>query len=435
MKPYKIRLLALLCCAVLLAGCSALPQGTVQVEELLRAPRLSGDYGEMQTALNEWLGESAQLKYPLNGELLSPFLLSDWDGDGEQDAAILYTTAQTTNVWLAILQRNADGQWKVRSAVEGLADTVESVSFARLQDSTADQIVVGYAATQGDEYLAVYAYLDGEVDTLLEQPYSQYLIEDITGTGHEDIVLLRAGDEETPVQIELLTADREGNFQQVTVLGLSPDRFTGWASLASGAGADRRHYLVLDGWTGVSGTNLASVLLRFDEETQQMVEAPLISADELYEASLRNVSSLTSRDLDGDGIVEIPTQPVLEGVQNLVQSRRIDLIVWMDYTSVRPKKSFGLLDEEYGYYLELPAEWQEDLQLRDGEDAGTIELWDLAGEQLYMRLRVASAQANATGWTRLGVLAQQQLQVKMADDVSQSVSAKGYRLAKALYIL
>jgi hypothetical protein len=434
MKPYKIRLLALLCCAVLLAGCSALPQGTVQVEELLRAPRLSGDYGEMQTALNEWLGESAQLKYPLNGELLSPFLLSDWDGDGEQDAAILYTTAQTTNVWLAILQRNADGQWKVRSAVEGLADTVESVSFARLQDSTADQIVVGYAATQGDEYLAVYAYLDGEVDTLLEQPYSQYLIEDITGTGHEDIVLLRAGDEETPVQIELLTADREGNFQQVTVLGLSPDRFTGWASLASGAGADRRHYLVLDGWTGVSGTNLASVLLRFDEETQQMVEAPLISADELYEASLRNVSSLTSRDLDGDGIVEIPTQPVLEGVQNLVQSRRIDLIVWMDYTSVRPKKSFGLLDEEYGYYLELPAEWQE-LQLRDGEDAGTIELWDLAGEQLYMSLRVASAQANATGWTRLGVLAQQQLQVKMDADVSESVSAKGYRLAKALYIL
>jgi hypothetical protein len=405
------------------------------VEELLRAPRLSGDYGEMQAALNEWLGESAQLKYPLNGELLSPFLMSDWDGDGEQDAAILYTTAQTTNVWLAILQRDADGQWKVRSAVEGLADTVESVSFARLQDSAADQIVVGYAATQGDEYLAVYACLNGEVETLLEQPYSQYLIEDITGTGHEDIVLLRAGDEETPVQIELLTADREGNFQQVTVLGLSPDRFTGCASLASGAGADRRHYLVLDGWTGVSGTNLASVLLRFDEETQQMVEAPLISADELYEASLRNVSSLTSRDLDGDGIVEIPTQPVLEGVQNLVQSRRIDLIVWMDYTSVRPKKSFGLLDEEYGYYLELPSEWQENLQLRDGEEAGTIELWDLAGEQLYMSLRVASAQANATGWTRLGVLAQQQLQVKMVADVSESVSAKGYRLAKALYIL
>jgi hypothetical protein len=52
-----------------------------------------------------------------------------------------------------------------------------------------------------------------------------------------------------------------------------------------------------------------------------------------------------------------------------------------------------------------------------------------------MTVRIASAQANATGWTRLGVLAQQQLQVKMDADVSESVSATGYRLAKALYIL
>jgi hypothetical protein len=104
----------------------------------------------------------------------------------------------------------------------------------------------------------------------------------------------------------------------------------------------------------------------------------------------------------------------------------------MDYTSVRPKKSFGLLDEEYGYYLELPMAWQEDLQLRDGEEEGTLELWDLAGEQLLMSLRIASAQEDATGWTRLGVLASQQLQVKMTPEASESVS--GYRLAKALYI-
>ena len=78
--------LALLLVSVLLAGCNALPGENLQVEELLRAPRLSGDYGAVQTALNDWLGESAQLKYPMQGELLSPFLLQDLDGDGQQDA-------------------------------------------------------------------------------------------------------------------------------------------------------------------------------------------------------------------------------------------------------------------------------------------------------------------------------------------------------------
>ena len=38
------------------------------------------------------------------------------------------------------------------------------------------------------------------------------------------------------------------------------------------------------------------------------------------------------------------------------QSRRMDFIVWMDYTSPHPEKSFGLLDEETNCYIELPME-------------------------------------------------------------------------------
>ena len=85
------------CMMGLLSACGLPMSENVQVEELLRAPRLPGDYGALQNALNEWLGESAQLKYPMQGELLSPFLLQDLDGDGQQDAAVLYTTAQSSN--------------------------------------------------------------------------------------------------------------------------------------------------------------------------------------------------------------------------------------------------------------------------------------------------------------------------------------------------
>ena len=320
--------LALLLVSVLLAGCNALPGENLQVEELLRAPRLSGDYGAVQTALNDWLGESAQLKYPMQGELLSPFLLQDLDGDGQQDAAVLYTTAQSTNVCIAILQRDDTGAWQVRQSVEGLADTVENVRLAQLRAGDDCQLVVGYVAAQGDHYLAVYAYNDGQLSTILEQSYEQYLVEDITGGGSQDLILMST-QEDGGVQIELLTVDKEGGFRQAAVMGLSADRFSGCASVAAGLGSDRRNYLVLDGWTGISGNNLASVLLRFDESTQQMVQASQISADELYEASLRNVSTLVSCDLDGDGIVEIPTQPDEAGLLNLSQSRRMDFIVWM----------------------------------------------------------------------------------------------------------
>ena len=423
-------LCTLLC--LCLAGCS-MPGEQVQVEELLRAPKLSGDYGDVQTALNDWLGESAQLKYPMQGDLLSPFLIHDLDGDGQQDAAVLYTTAQSSNVCVAILQKGRDGMWQVRQNAEGLADTVDSVGLAQLQPGDASQLVVGYVAAQGDHYLAVYSYTDGELSTILEQQYQQYLVEDITGGGSQDLILMSTL-EDGGVQIELLTVDKEGSFQQVAVMGLSADRFSGCASVAAGVGADGRHYLVLDGWTGISGNNLASVLLYFDEDTQQMVPADQISTEKLYTASLRNVPSLVSQDMDGDGIVEIPTQPDEAGLLNMSQSRRMDFIVWMDYTSPNPEKSFGLLDEETNCYIELPMEWEGNLKLTDSEQYdGAVELRTVDEDELVMTLRLVRTTSSLKGWTRLGIVASRQMQAKLAPDVE--ISDKNYRLSKALHLL
>ena len=426
------RWLACVLLCLLLAGCS-MPGEQVQVEELLRAPKLSGDYGDVQTALNDWLGESAQLKYPMQGDLLSPFLLQDLDGDGRQDAAVLYTTAQSSNVCIAILQKDDADIWHVRQNVEGLADTVESVGLAQLQPGDATQLVVGYTAAQGDHYLAVYSYTDGVLSTILEQQYQQYLVEDITGGGNQDLILMSTL-EDGGVQIELLTVDKEGSFQQVAVMGLSANRFAGCASVAAGVVADGRHYLVLDGWTGISGNNLASVLLRFDEDTQQMVPADQISTEKLYTASLRNVPSLVSQDLDGDGIVEIPTQPDEAGLLNMSQSRRMDFIVWMDYTSPHPEKSFGLLDEETNCYIELPMEWEGNLKLTDSEQYdGAVELRTVDEDQLIMTLRLVRTTSSLKGWTRLGIVASRQMQAKLAPDVE--IRDKNYRLSKALYLL
>ena len=426
------RWLACVLLCLLLAGCS-MPGEQVQVEELLRAPKLSGDYGDVQTALNDWLGESAQLKYPMQGDLLSPSLLQDLDGDGRQDAAVLYTTAQSSNVCIAILQKDDADIWHVRQNVEGLADTVESVGLAQLQPGDATQLVVGYTAAQGDHYLAVYSYTDGVLSTILEQQYQQYLVEDITGGGNQDLILMSTL-EDGGVQIELLTVDKEGSFQQVAVMGLSANRFAGCASVAAGVGADGRHYLVLDGWTGISGNNLASVLLRFDEDTQQMVPADQISTEKLYTASLRNVPSLVSQDLDGDGIVEIPTQPDEAGLLNMSQSRRMDFIVWMDYTSPHPEKSFGLLDEETNCYIELPMEWEGNLKLTDSEQYdGAVELRTVDEDELVMTLRLVRTTSSLKGWTRLGIVASRQMQAKLAPDVE--IRDKNYRLSKALYLL
>ena len=176
------------------------------------------------------------------------------------------------------------------------------------------------------------------------------------------------------------------------------------------------------------------MLLCYDENSQQMVPATRISSQRLYNASLRNVPTLVSRDLDGDGIVEIPTQPDEAGLLNLSQSRRMDFIVWMDYTSSHPEKSFGLLDEETNCYIELPAEWEGNLKLTDSEEYdGAVELRTVDEDELVLTVRLARTSANSTGWTRLGVVASRQLQARMGPGVL--LADTNYRLSKALYLL
>ena len=208
-----------------------------------------------------------------------------------------------------------------------------------------------------------------------------------------------------------------------------PDRITAATVLCAVAGCGGEVLL-----TNTCNAHLATVLLYFDEESQQMLPAEQISTSELYNASLRNVSTLVSRDLDGDGIVEIPTQPDEAGLLNLSQSRRMDFIVWMDYTSPEPEKSFGLLDEESSCYIELPAEWEGNLMLTDsaeGEEA--VELHTVDEGKLVLTMRLVPSSESAAGWTRLGVVASRQMQAKFGPDVV--LKDQSYRLSRSLYRL
>ena len=122
------------------------------------------------------------------------------------------------------------------------------------------------------------------------------------------------------------------------------------------------------------------------------------------------------------------------GLLNLSQSRRMDFIVWMDYTASAPEKSFGLLDEETGCYIALPIEREGNLMLTDSTDEeDAVELRTVDENKLVLTLRLASSSENAVGWTRLGVVASRQMQAKLGPDVT--IEDPDYRLSRSLYRL
>ena len=161
------KIIAVLMGMLLLTGCSSYGDG---------------ESSALQKALNSYLGGSATLKYPASGDFLSPFAFGDWDGDGEDESAVLYTADTTgSNVCLAVLEPSGEDSWRVSRTVEGLSSEVENFNTANLKNAESQQLVVGYSSAQGDSYCVVYQYDGANITTVISQSYTQLLLADLTG--------------------------------------------------------------------------------------------------------------------------------------------------------------------------------------------------------------------------------------------------------------
>ena len=237
-------------------------------------PQASGETSAVQKALNSALGVTATLKYPASGDFLSPLLFGDWDGDGQDEAAVLYTLdASAGNVYLAVLEPTEENGWRVTQTAEGLSSEVESVNTAHLRDENSLQILVGYASAQGDRYMVVYLYTEDGLQIIIKQAYTEMIPANLTGgEGTQDLVLaLPAEQEGGGLNLQLLTNTEDG-FRSAQTLAIGD--YSGCAALHAGIGADDGNYLVVDGWTGASGTSLASSIVVYDPKTRFFADLP-----------------------------------------------------------------------------------------------------------------------------------------------------------------
>ncbi len=410
-----------------LCGCAV---ATPSVEDLLRAPILSGDYSDIQTALMERYDSTVQLKYPTEGELLSPFAFGDWDGDGAQEAVALFTIEGTTNVLVGILKQDDAGEWQVIGTANGLSDTVTTLAFASMQEGDAQQIVATFQA-QGAQYLAVYDYQDGWLTTVFQQPYNQYLMEDITGTDTDDLILISTS-EGGALQMELFTFTGDG-FTTMLVPSFNSEPFTSYLSIATTKGSYSRQYLMIDGFVGEGQTTVTTELLWYNTVSGTFERATLAGTDDLFNDAKRYSADLISQDIDGNGVVDVPVQYSAEGgVLNHVQTSPVYLIAWMDFTNYNPQKSVGLFDDAYNYYLELPDEVMGNLLIVDGED-DIIEVRNLSGDLLYFSLRVVDFDETDSGWYPIGTVASKQIQVEIGEESSDFITV--YSLSRSVYLL
>ena len=407
------RILALLL-VLTLAGCSA----AGDVETLLRAPQLSGESAALQKALNSYLGSSATLKYPASGDFLSPFAFGDWDGDGTDEAAVLYTADTTSsNVWLAVLEPSGESGWRVSQAIEGLASEVESFSAAHLKDTTSQQLLAGYVSPQGDKYLVVYKYDGTTLSTVISKSYTDMILADFTGKGDtQDLVLALPPDNELGgVTLQLLTAN-DGEFRSTQTLNLGEGIYSECAALHAGTGSDDAMYLVMDAWTGSS--SLVSDIILYDAETGFLQPYRPAGMSDIQRSTLRYHAELLSRDIDSNGTVDIPVEIDDGGTLQTPMDKRLTFLLWKDYTTANGgTSSFGVYDSEYNIFMQLPESMHGSCMIRSNQSGTGWLICNAEGTTVYCEMRVVdpadNAGAGVGNYLRIANIGSQQLQARV----------------------
>ncbi len=378
-----------LCALLLLAGCS--PVSYPNITEMLRAPALGHEQGEVQKALSDYLGVEPEYKFPKEGSWRSPYIMADLDGRGGNEYVLLYSLPATAagadksaNVYIAVLEQQ-DGVWTVTQDMEGPYTEVASLQVANLFGDNTRQLIVGFTSPSlNTKTFTLYKYENSVLLPMKRTPYSRYELADFSGAGNTELAIVTPFDQSTTAELWYLPVE-EGKFLETPVLKLDAN-LASCEGLYPGEGADGERILIIDA-TDVNGMTV-SLIAHF---TGQHFYFATETSAQMSVTSRKN-PLLRARDVDSDGIVEIPLRKGNNEISTLAGDKHLEYVEWMDFTGESPqRKQFGVLDSDRGVYIRLPETFEESARVRDGARKGEWLMENIQSLEPLFTVRELSA--------------------------------------------
>lgn len=385
-----MRFIALFLSLLLLSACNGVQLG---VNELLEPPRLTKQQSAIYDAVELAVGTNAfKLRYPRRGENLSACVLDDLDKDGRDEAIVFYelTVNGLTSSWMSILAEN-DGVWKSRYQLPGEGGEIDFVSFAPIENTERDNIIVGWTIAGKDNLLCkVYSYTEESAETRYEGSYNEILIDDVDANGLSEMILCTKN--LTKSAVMSLIKYRSGRIVRTSEVEM-PTAMTDYAKLSYGKLTTGLNAVFADIYLGSDEmtTRIAVV-----EDQKSMIEA--LSSEDLgiYESFDRATPTLTCADVNGDGLIDIPVSLLLPGYSTTHEREAVYLTEYMSILEGELQcVQRSVVNFAAGYQLKLPDGWKNTVTVRRQSDTGEwrFVLFDKSLEQSdveLLRIRVVS---------------------------------------------
>ncbi|MCR5042292.1 MAG: hypothetical protein K6C36_09385 [Clostridia bacterium] len=297
-------------CLLLLCSCASPLTGP---ENLIRAPKLTGENAAIQKAFEESVDAGAKLCAPSAGQYRSAFVRYDYDLDGVEEALAFYTAADAPLLCrVNFLDEDPSDGWRSVADVAGEGAEVYETDFVDLDADGVLEIVVGWAQSDSpsDCVMSVYALektaVSFTISEAMTRRYAAKLFVDIDSDRRREIVVCDYDRTvaESSFYCEVLKLKKIGDGKKVEKVGsarLSPDisSILGFATDTS----DGKFRIYIDA-VSTGGRYFTDIAVYDGSEKEFSVPSELNGVS-LVLLTARSIPLLCA-DTDSDGRVEVP---------------------------------------------------------------------------------------------------------------------------------
>lgn len=373
MKLKTAALVFLLC--VLLTGCTS-GMG-MDLQSLMRPPRPTGEKQEIHEVLDVKAG-SYKLQYPYRGEHRSSIIMNDLTGDGVEEALVLYQGLSETGITVMFIGKQ-QGEWVELGSYTSQATQVDQVCFGDVNSDGRDEAIIGWGnVVNSASDICVYSLQNGSVSEIsLNLPYSEMVVMDFDGDGGDEIFTA-----------SITSAEQQASARLIRIRGGVPETM-GTASLDAtvsyyigvSAGLINEYDLgvVLDGMKS-SGTSASYVteLLYWDDENK-ILQTPFYDPNTLSANYMRRFTSVTSRDVNGDGLIEIPIVNPLPGYTAPAPDETCYITNWHRYDNrenMLERVVSMVVNSRDGYSFVIPDMWREQVTTQADSQNSSLTFYE-----------------------------------------------------------
>ncbi len=401
MKKLMLLILPLL----FLCGCS------MAVEELLSPPRLDEEQSAIYDALRLSKGGDVNLKYPVSGQYRSAFVVQNIDSEATNEAIVFYEASNVTDdgssLRLNFLDKR-DGQWVSVYDFAALGSEIEKVQFSNLGNGKPSIIITYTIQNSSDRATSVFSYENDIPSEVYKSRHVYMNLIDINEDGADEMFMVNNDSTGNTASINLLGWEKEG-FSVLSSVPLNAD-FTSCRSIVLGKATSAGRNGIFIDYATSDGSITTDVMLCYDRS----LSAAQIPADQVRRRSNTYTPFVSCRDIDGDGIIEVPSVSPAPGYEEQPGNEQVSFTNWFEVSPAVATllyENTSYVSIRTDYIFRIPPRWAGlitmNISIADG--TATFSRYDKskksAGEELLVIRAVPEAsvsKTNLTGFTSCG---------------------------------